>query len=88
MATETAAATAAAAVAAENASGGIGAVSAAAAGVKAFVLSNPVMLAGVGGLVVGFVGYHFLFDHGESMEGDHEHQDGEVDAKAAEPSAA
>jgi hypothetical protein len=82
MATETAAAT----LAAEGASAGLGAASAAGAAIKAFVLSNPVSLAGVAGLVVGVVGYHFLFDHGGSDDDEHPHAEG--DAEAAEPSAA
>jgi len=78
MATETGAA----AIAAENASGGIGAVSSAGAAIKGFVLSNPISLAAVAGLVVGVLGYHFLFDHGENLVGNDEQKD----ANAAEPS--
>ncbi|MGB5735142.1 MAG: hypothetical protein WBM40_11950 [Thiohalocapsa sp.] len=62
MATETAAAT----LAAGGAAAGIDAVSTAGAAIKALVLSNPMSLAAVGGLVVGVLGYHFLFDHGEA----------------------
>lgn len=82
MATETAAAT----LAAEGASAGLGAASAAGAAIKTLVLSNPVSLAGIAGIVVGVVGYHFLFNSGESHDHEHEHAEGV--AEAAEPSAA
>lgn len=80
MATETGAA----ALAAEGASAGLGAVSAAGAAIKAFVLSNPISLAAVAGVAIGALGYHFLFDRGEPHEG----EDAEGQGDAAEPSAA
>jgi hypothetical protein len=80
--------TAAAAIASEGASGGLGAVSAAGVAIKAFVLSNPMSLAGIAGVVVGVLGYHFLFDHGEEAEADQEVKEGGVDIDTTEPSAA
>lgn len=77
MATETAVAN----LAAEGASAGLSAASAAGAAIKAFVLSNPVSVVGVAGVVVGLVGYHFLFSQGDSHDGEHRHAEG--DAKAA-----
>jgi hypothetical protein len=68
MATETAAAT----LAAEGASAGLSAAASAGAAIKALVLNNPVSLAGVAGLAVGILGYHFLFDHGEAHVADDE----------------
>ncbi|MGB5736821.1 MAG: hypothetical protein WBM40_20510 [Thiohalocapsa sp.] len=76
-----------AALAAEGTSSGIGAISAAGAGIKAFVLSNPASLAAVAGIAVGVLGYHFLFDHGEHLVADGEQEGGGADVDAAEPAA-
>ncbi len=74
-------------MATEVAAAGAGAISAAGAAIQGFVLSNPVSLAGVAGLVIGVLGYHFLFDHGEKLVDD-EHKDDEKDANAGEPATA
>jgi hypothetical protein len=84
MATETGAA----ALAAEGASAGLGAVSYAGAAIKAFVLSNPVSLAGVAGVAIGVLGYHLLFDRGEAGDAESTNQQAASDADAPEASAA
>jgi hypothetical protein len=84
MATETGAA----ALAAEGASAGLGAVSYAGAAIKAFVLSNPVSLAGVAGVAVGVLGYHLLFDRGETGEAASENQEATSESDAPEASPA
>lgn len=73
-------------MATEIAAAGAGAISAAGAAIQGFVLNNPVSLAGVAGLVIGVLGYHFLFDHGEKLVD--EHKDDEKDVNAGEPAAA
>ena len=72
-------------LAAEGTSAGASAIATAGAAIKAFVLANPVTLAGVVGIVVGAIGYRVLAnrDHDHDHDHDHEHEH-DVEAETAE----
>lgn len=61
-------------LAAEGTSAGASALATAGAAIKAFVLANPVTLAGVAGIVIGAIGYRLLAhnDHDHDHEGEEE----------------
>lgn len=59
-------------LAAEGTSAGLGALTTASAAIKAFVLANPITLAGVAGIVIGALGYRVLAHR------DHEHEEEEA----------
>lgn len=71
-------------LAAEGTTAGASAIATAGAAIKAFVLANPVTLAGVVGIVVGAVGYRLLAHHDHDHDHDHAH---DAEAETAEASA-
>lgn len=72
----------AASLAAEGTSAGAGAFAAAGTAIKAFVLANPITLAGVAGIAIGVIGYRALV-HPPGHEHAHEHEEQEEAAEAS-----
>lgn len=77
-----AAETTAANLAAEGTSAGASALTTAGAAIKAFVLANPVTLAGIAGIVIGAVGYRILTQRDHDHDHDHDEEIAEAEETA------